>query len=96
MTDPHGEHSLKTPTKKWIVLGCGWGFLLLGFLGLFLPILPGILFLIVGLLILSTEYLWASNLLAKLTARFPSFARHLEYAGERARRWTGERPPDST
>lgn len=77
------------------MLGCGWAFLLLGFLGLILPILPGVPFLIVGLLILSTEYLWASSILTKLTARFPSFARHLEYATKKARRWTGESPADS-
>jgi len=53
--------------------------------GLFVPILPGVLFLIAGLLILSTEYLWASHILTKLTARFPSLHRHLHGAGEKAR-----------
>jgi hypothetical protein len=59
------------------------------------PILPGVLFLIAGLLILSTEYLWASHILTKLTARFPSLARHLHGAGEKARVVTGSSPADS-
>jgi hypothetical protein len=48
------------------------------------------LFLVIGLVILSTEYLWAHHLLTKVTARFPSMAKHLHEASERARRWTGQ------
>ncbi len=57
--------------------------MLFGIVGLFVPILPGVLFLIAGLLILSTEYLWASHVLTKLTARFPRLARRLQGAGEK-------------
>ncbi len=72
-----------------MVLSVGWAFILVGIAGLVLPILPGVLFLIVGLVILSTEYLWAHHVLTKLTSRFPSVAAHLHQATERARRWTG-------
>ncbi len=70
--------------------------MLLGMVGLFVPILPGVLFLIAGLLILSTEYLWASHILTNLIARFPSLARYLHGAGGKARVLTGDSSADST
>ena len=39
--------------KHYFLLSLGWGFIVLGILGLFLPILQGILFLAIGLIILS-------------------------------------------
>jgi uncharacterized protein len=53
----------------------GWGFILLGVIGLFLPILQGVLFLLIGLLTLSSEYVWAHRLLLKIWNRFPAVAR---------------------
>ena len=49
----------------------GITFLVLGVLGLFLPVLQGILFLVVGLLILAPESRWIRALIAKLHARYP-------------------------
>ena len=57
--------------KRVLMLVVGWGFIVLGILGLFLPILQGILFLLIGLIILSTEYVWAHHLLGRVLARFP-------------------------
>ena len=42
--------------KRIAVIVIGWVFLLLGIAGLFLPILQGVLFILIGLMILSTEY----------------------------------------
>ena len=41
----------------------GWPCLFIGLLGIILPIIPGIPFLIVGLAALSTEYRWVRSLL---------------------------------
>ncbi len=71
--------------KRWLLLATGWGFILLGIAGLFLPILQGILFLAIGLVILSSEYVWAHKLLTKLAARFPRFHAHVQKASEKAR-----------
>ena len=60
--------------KRIAIIVIGWVFLLLGIAGLFLPILQGVLFILIGLMILSTEYVWAHHLLSKLKARFPSSA----------------------
>jgi len=44
---------MKKGAKHYLFLALGWIFIFLGILGLFLPILQGILFLAIGLIILS-------------------------------------------
>jgi uncharacterized protein len=73
--------------KRVLVLILGWLFILVGIAGLFLPILQGMLFIIIGLIILSSEYVWAHKLLQKLKARFPKIARVSEQAAEKAEKW---------
>ena len=73
--------------RRMAVLAVGWGFILLGIAGLFLPILQGILFLLIGLIILSTEYVWAHHLLGRLRERFPGLVKHIDRAKERAHHW---------
>jgi hypothetical protein len=55
--------------------------------GLFLPILQGILFILIGLILLSTEYSWAHHLLEKLKKRFPTLARRSHEASAKAKLW---------
>lgn len=57
--------------NRILMLGLGYGFLGLGFLGLFLPILQGVLFLAIGLIILSRHATWAERLKLRLTERYP-------------------------
>jgi len=78
---------MKRHLKRLGVLLLGWGFILVGFVGLFLPVLQGILFLLIGLFILSTEYAWAHHLLQKIKARFPRIATQFDRARERAAHW---------
>ena len=73
--------------KRLAVLALGWFFVLLGIVGLFLPILQGILFILIGLIILSSEYMWAHRLLEKLKARFPAISRKATEASARAHKW---------
>ena len=75
------------PLKRILVLMVGWSFILLGIAGLFLPILQGILFLLIGLFILSSEYIWAHHLLERLRARYPRLSAVAHNAKERAQRW---------
>jgi uncharacterized protein len=65
----------------------GYAFLVLGVLGLFLPILQGFLFLFVGLLILANYAPWAQRLLDHLEERYPKFARVKEQAESVMERW---------
>jgi uncharacterized membrane protein YbaN (DUF454 family) len=73
--------------KRALVLVVGWAFIALGIVGLFLPVLQGILFLLIGLVILSTEYVWAHHLLTKLRQRFPKLGRVADEATATANRW---------
>jgi uncharacterized protein len=78
---------MRSKGKRALVLIVGWGFIVLGVVGLFLPVLQGILFLLIGLIILSSEYVWAHHVLAKLKARFPSLAHKADEAREKASGW---------
>ena len=78
---------MKSYTKRILLLIAGWAFILLGILGLFLPILQGVLLLLVGLIILSSEYVWAHRLLTKLRERFPKIGRTADQATAKATAW---------
>lgn len=78
---------MKQTVKRVAMIVLGWAFIVLGVIGLFLPIMQGILFLIIGLTILSTEYVWAHHLLAKLRARFPRIATYSDLARAKATGW---------
>jgi len=72
--------------KEIIILALGWVFIVLGILGLFLPFLQGILFLLIGLFILSKRTVWAKRILGKVRRKFPRLSGKFEQA-----RWKGER-----
>ncbi len=78
---------MKPRTKRVVVLIVGWAFIVLGIAGLFLPVLQGILFLLIGLIILSSEYAWAHKLLKRAVHHFPSLEKHLDSARLRAEAW---------
>jgi len=64
--------------KRLAFIVAGWVLLMLGAVGLFLPILPGVLFGIIGLSILSVEYAWARRWMSSLRRRFPATDRKLQ------------------
>ncbi|HPC73815.1 MAG TPA: PGPGW domain-containing protein [Syntrophales bacterium] len=49
----------------------GWFFVVLGIIGCFLPILQGILFMMIGFLILAPEVPFIHRILEKLRNRYP-------------------------
>ena len=58
--------------RRLAILGSGWTFVALGILGLFLPFLQGILFLVIGLYLLSLESARARLLRQRLRRRYPT------------------------
>jgi len=72
--------------KRYVILGLGWFFVVLGILGIFLPILQGILFLLIGFILLSRESEWAQRQLDNLRTRYPKFAEKYDEAESRANR----------
>lgn len=75
------------PVKRYLILSLGWFFVVLGILGLFLPILQGILFLTIGLILLSKESEWAKRQLAQLKQKYPKFGEKYDEAERAADRW---------
>jgi uncharacterized membrane protein YbaN (DUF454 family) len=62
----------------------GWVFMVLGVLGLFLPILQGILFLCIGLILLAKAQPRFRLLKMRLKKRYPKYAAAFEAAEARA------------
>ncbi|MDR6224988.1 DUF454 family protein [Desmospora profundinema] len=65
-------------TKRWIYRFIGWFLLILGILGMVLPVLHGFTFFVIGLLILSKSSPWARRLLQKVETRYPKLAEQVE------------------
>ncbi|CAA7616441.1 PGPGW domain-containing protein [Magnetospirillum sp. UT-4] len=78
---------MKRPAARLLKIVFGWAFIVLGVLGLFLPILQGVLFLAIGLAILAQEQPWAHRLLMRLRHRFPHAAHVLDDARHKAQDW---------
>ena len=78
---------MNSSVKKALALVIGWAFMVLGVIGLVVPFMQGILFLIIGLTILSSEYVWAHHLLTKVRERFPRIAIFSDRAQKTATGW---------
>jgi uncharacterized protein len=72
--------------RRILILSAGWLLVLLGVVGLFLPFLQGILFLMVGFYLLTLESVWARRLRRRLHARYPRLAARLDEAENWAER----------
>ena len=73
--------------KKIGLLIIGWIFIGLGILGLFLPILQGILFIMIGLAILSSRSAKVRLFLRKVEKRYPHLYQRKLIWQSRFRRW---------
>ncbi|HEX7006430.1 MAG TPA: hypothetical protein VF274_04785 [Alphaproteobacteria bacterium] len=81
----------KSTWQKVALYWTGWAFVVLGVLGLFLPVLQGILFLLIGLFLLSAVSprirLLRQRLRRRARARYPEWTGKFEEAEIRANRW---------
>ena len=73
--------------KRIGLLIIGWVFIILGIIGLFLPILQGILFILIGLAILSSRSEGIKRFLNYLEERYPQYHEKMEAWRERIRMW---------
>jgi uncharacterized membrane protein YbaN (DUF454 family) len=64
--------------KKIGMLTIGWSFVVLGIFGLFLPILQGVLFILIGLAILSSRSEIIRRFLKHLEERYPNHHKRVE------------------
>jgi len=72
--------------KHYFLLSLGWGFIVFGILGLFLPILQGILFLAIGLIILSRRSARVRLFNQRLCQRYPKYGQIQRKASKRVRK----------
>ena len=77
------EHMATARIKRIFWLVAGWTLLAAGAIGIFLP-LPGVALIALGLLVLSTEYVWAHSLIGRLRGRFPKTVGAMEKYSSRA------------
>jgi uncharacterized membrane protein YbaN (DUF454 family) len=71
--------------KKTAIVITGWIFIGLGILGLFLPILQGILFIMIGLAILSSRSKLVQRFLKHTEERYPHHHKRMELWKEKIR-----------
>jgi uncharacterized membrane protein YbaN (DUF454 family) len=70
-----------------VTLVLGYGFLVLGVLGLVLPFLQGFLFIFIGLILLSKHAAWANRALEYVRRRWPAMGRMIDKAEGMAESW---------
>ncbi len=73
--------------KRIGLLIIGWAFIVLGVIGLFLPILQGVLFILIGLGILSSRSEIIKRFLKHLEERYPQHHERVEAWREKIRGW---------
>jgi len=73
--------------KKIGLLIIGWAFIVLGVLGLFLPILQGVLFILIGLGILSSRSEVIKRFLKHLEEHYPQHHERMEIWKAKIRGW---------
>ena len=74
---------------KWLIAGAA--FVVLGIIGLFLPILQGILFIVIGLMCLAKGSALVRSKKMALKKRFPNFGSKLTLLEQKARDWKARR-----
>ncbi|MEM7044496.1 MAG: PGPGW domain-containing protein [Pseudomonadota bacterium] len=65
----------------------GYFFLVLGIIGLVVPVLQGILFITIGLIILAKTAPWAERLLDRFRDRYPQAGAIIDKADDKVHQW---------
>ena len=71
--------------RRLTTLVLGWFLIGLGVIGLFVPVLQGVLLILLGLYVLSRELHWARRLLNRVRDRYPALERQIQRLRERFR-----------
>ena len=71
--------------RRILLLGLGWALVLFGGIGLFLPVLQGVLFILLGLYVLSRESAVAHRMFERLRARYPKIEARMHRLKDRLR-----------
>jgi hypothetical protein len=83
-----------TSWKRFLLRLTGWSFIFLGIAGIFLPILQGILFLLMGMYVLGRvspkTRLWRMRFRRKARERYPWLTGKFEEAEVKAKHWVNK------
>jgi uncharacterized membrane protein YbaN (DUF454 family) len=81
---------MKKKIKKIIILTLGISFILLGLLGLVVPLLQGILFLLIGVILLSFYFPQTNTILKKYLHKHPHLVEKIEKIEKKVKEFIGE------
>jgi uncharacterized membrane protein YbaN (DUF454 family) len=84
--------------QRFAVVALGWVLILLGIVGLVLPVVPGGVLIVFGVLMLNPQSVWLRRMLEKCQVRFPVVApafRHFSTWGESRQSLFKKNLPDS-
>jgi hypothetical protein len=88
------NRKINTSWKRFLLRLTGWSFIVLGIAGIFLPILQGILFLLMGMYVLGRVSpkmrLWRMRARRKARERYPSWTGKFEEAEVKAKYWVNK------
>ncbi|MDH3664135.1 MAG: PGPGW domain-containing protein [Alphaproteobacteria bacterium] len=73
--------------KTLVLQTIGYAFLVLGVIGLVVPILQGFLFLAIGLIILAKSAPWAERMLGRFKNSHPDAGRLIDKADAKVHEW---------
>jgi uncharacterized membrane protein YbaN (DUF454 family) len=79
--------------KTMALQALGYFFLVLGVIGLVVPVLQGILFISIGLIILAKTAPWAERLLERFRNRYPQAGAIIDKADDKVHAW-GQKAAD--
>ena len=77
----------KKPLQRVATISLGWAFVLVGIVGLLLPVVPGGLLIVLGALMLDSQHPWLRRVLEKCRARFPILERATRRISSCGRTW---------
>ena len=60
--------------QRIAVIVVGWVLILVGIVGLVLPVVPGAVLIVVGALMVNPQWAWLRRMLEKCRVRFPVFS----------------------
>jgi len=93
-----GITTSQKPLQRVAVVALGWVLILLGIVGLVLPVVPGAVLMVVGVLMVNPQCVWLRRMLEKCQARFrvgaPAF-RHFSTWGQSRRSLSKKNLADS-
>jgi uncharacterized protein len=77
---------MRRKVRQWSILATGWIFVLLGVVGLFLPLMQGVLFILIGLVLLSAVSPRARLAIQRIRRRWPRTGARIDATRRRANR----------